>query len=175
MRLAGPDDAEQVWAVQREGFEGYRSFAPAGWEPPDPSSGLRMARERLASGDVWCLIADADGAPAGHVAMMPASQHPHWISDEPGLIHFWQLFVRPPWHGSGLATALHAEALREARARGFTAMRLFTPAGQARARRFYEREGWRAAGEPFEDEDFGMSLVEYRRAVPLTTTPHGRG
>ena len=116
MRLAGPDDAEQVWAVQREGFEGYGSFAPAGWEPPDPSSGLQMARERLASRDVWCLIAEADGAPAGHVAMMPASQHPHRISDEPGLIHFWQLFVRPPWHGSGLAggrRAVRGRGLRD--------------------------------------------------------------
>jgi hypothetical protein len=39
---------------------------------------------------------------------------------------------------------------------------LFTPEGQARARRFYEREGWRAAAV-IEDSNFGMPLVEYRR------------
>ena len=78
--------------------------------------------------------------------------------------HFWQLFVREPWWGTGLATALHAEAVREAGARGFASMRLFTPAAHARARRFYEREGWTPAA-PFDDLDFGMPLVEYRRAI----------
>jgi hypothetical protein len=60
---------------------------------------------------------------------------------------------------------LHARALDEAAHRGFTAMRLFTPAGQARARRFYEREGWKVAGEPFDDSEFGLALVEYRREL----------
>jgi GNAT superfamily N-acetyltransferase len=81
------------------------------------------------------------------------------------MAHFWQLFVRPRWWGTGLATELHAEALREASSRGFTSMRLFTPAAQARARRFYEREGWAATAGPIDDPDFGMPLVEYRRAI----------
>jgi hypothetical protein len=50
-------------------------------------------------------------------------------------------------------------------ARGFTAMRLFTPADQARARRFYEREGWTVAGAPFTHEDLHLSMVEYRRVL----------
>jgi predicted GNAT family N-acyltransferase len=43
-------------------------------------------------------------------------------------------------------------------------MRLFTPEGQARARRFYEREGWVQYGEPFE-AGLGIPLVEYRREL----------
>jgi GNAT superfamily N-acetyltransferase len=164
LRPAGPDDAPQVASVQFEGFEGYRSFAPPGWEPPDPREELERARERLGDPEVWCLLAEEDGEAAGHVAFMPARIHAN-PSDEPGLAHFWQLFVREPWWGSGLATTLHAEAVREAAARGFTAMRLFTPAGQARARRFYEREGWTAAAEPSDAPEFGMPLVEYRRAI----------
>jgi hypothetical protein len=39
------------------------------------------------------------------------------------------------------------------------------PSGQARARRFYEREGWQAAGELF-DNPLGLLLVEYRRGLP---------
>jgi hypothetical protein len=45
-------------------------------------------------------------------------------------------------------------------------MRLFTAAGQARARRFYEREGWAAPEPPRPDPAFGMDTVEYRRTVP---------
>src|SRR3712207_9125840 len=57
--------------------------------------------------------------------------------------------------GTGLAAALLAEAVSEAAARGFVAMRLFTPVAHGRARRFYEREGWSVAAEPFAEERFG--------------------
>jgi GNAT superfamily N-acetyltransferase len=164
LRPATPSDAEQVIALLEEGFEGYRPIAPPGWEPPDANAELERLRTFLGNDEVWCLIAEEDGAPAGHVAIMPARLHPRQ-SDDAGLAHFWQLFVRPRWWGTGLATELHAEAVREASARGFTSMRLFTPAAQARARRFYEREGWTAAGEPADDLDIGMPVVEYRRAI----------
>jgi hypothetical protein len=35
-------------------------------------------------------------------------------------------------------------------------------AGQARARRFYEREGWLPAGDPFDDPTPGLTMIEYR-------------
>lgn len=165
LRAADPTDAERVATVLSEAFEGYRSFAPSGWEPPDPGRELEVVRERLNSSTVWCLIAEAGDEPAGHVAVLPASEHGSWPSDDPELAHLWQLFVRPSWWGSGLATALHAEAVRETASRGFTSMRLFTPAAQARARRFYEREGWTAAGDAFDDPDFGLPLLEYRRPI----------
>ena len=41
-------------------------------------------------------------------------------------------------------------------------MRLYCAAAQARARRFYEREGWAARGEPFDEPQMGLALVEYR-------------
>jgi GNAT superfamily N-acetyltransferase len=164
LRPAGPGDAPQIAAVLREAFDGYRSFAPPGWEPPDVDMELERARAYLARAEVWCLIAEQGGEPAGHVSIIPAGLH-HRPSEEPGLAHLWQLFVRPPLWGSGLATAMHAEAVREAGSRGFTGMRLFTPAAQARARRFYEREGWTATGEASDSLGFGMPLVEYRRAI----------
>jgi GNAT superfamily N-acetyltransferase len=73
------------------------------------------------------------------------------------------LFVRAPWWGTGLASRLHGEACAAALSRGFTTMRLFTPAEQGRARRFYEREGWRLAEGPYADTELGLSIVEYRR------------
>ena len=164
LRRAAPSDAEQIGTVLAEGFEGYRPIAPPGWEPPDVDAELERLRDFLGNDEVWCMVAEVDGEPAGHVGLMPARLHFH-PSDDDGLAQFWQLFVRPRWWGTGLATELHAEAVQEASSRGFTSMRLFTPALQARARRFYEREGWTAAGEPAEDLGFGLPVVEYRRAI----------
>jgi hypothetical protein len=54
----------------------------------------------------------------------------------------------------------------EARAAGrYAAMRLHTPAEHARARRFYEREGWTADAPPFYEPMLGLTLVTYRRAL----------
>jgi GNAT superfamily N-acetyltransferase len=167
MRPAVPRDAERIATVLTESFESYRSFAPPGWEPPDSQAELKRLRAFLGNGEVWCLVAEDRGEMAGHVAIMPSRIHSH-PSDDDAMAHFWQLFVREPWWGTGVAAALHAEAVREAGARGFTSMRLFTPAAQARARRFYEREGWTPAGAPFDDLDFGMPLVEYRRAISIS-------
>jgi hypothetical protein len=46
--------------------------------------------------------------------------------------------------------------------RGFTELRLFVAASQTRARRFYEREGWLPASDPFDDPTPGLTMIEYR-------------
>ena len=48
---------------------------------------------------------------------------------------------------------------------GFTEARLYTPALQARARRFYAREGWTERGESFWVGELGLDLVELRRLL----------
>ena len=85
---------------------------------------------------------------------------------DPGLAHLWQLFVRPSHGGSGAAPELLDAAVQAAAERGYDRMRLFAAAGQVRARRFYEREGWTAPEPPRPDPAFGMDTVEYRRTVP---------
>jgi len=65
--------------------------------------------------------------------------------------------------GSGLATELLARAVAEARAQGYRRMRFFTPRDQARARRFYEREGFVWTGSETLEPDLGLVLVEYLR------------
>ncbi len=164
LRRATPADAERLAANVADGFAGYRSFAPPDWRAPTYENELRQLQVGLERPDVWCLLAEADGELAGHVALRSAASAYLRPSDEPGLAHFWQLFVRPAWHGSGLAATLHDEAVREAGERGYRALRLFVVERQARARRFYEREGWAAAGPAF-DSAFGLALVEYRRPI----------
>jgi GNAT superfamily N-acetyltransferase len=166
LRLAGPGDVAAIARTVDLGLESYRAFAPDNWEPPaDETHGLL---ERLGDPAVWCQVAESDGEPVGHVALMPAAIHGGWPEPDPGLAHLWQLFVREPFWGSGVATTLHTAVIEEARRRGFARFRLFTPAAQARARRFYEREGWALAAPPFFEESFGMDLVEYRRPLRFT-------
>jgi ribosomal protein S18 acetylase RimI-like enzyme len=62
----------------------------------------------------------------------------------------------------GVASDLHRAALEAAGERGFTELRLFVAAGQARARRFYEREGWLSASEPLYDPVPRLTMIEYR-------------
>jgi GNAT superfamily N-acetyltransferase len=158
------DDAAAMVAVTVEGFSGYRSFAPGGWAPPSAFEELERLRHLLADDDVWYRVAEHEGELVGHVGFLPSRLSFARI-DDAGLAHFRQLFVRTAHWGTGLATRLHAAAIDEALARGFDAMRLFTPAGQRRARRFYEREGWSLARPPAYDERLGLEIAEYRRAL----------
>jgi GNAT superfamily N-acetyltransferase len=164
-RVAKPPDAAAISSIWAEAFEGYRSWAPSDWAPPvsTPADLTRFA-DALRRSDVWCLLALHDKQVIGHVALSLFSMED---PDPPpaGTINLWQLFVRPAWQGRGIATWLMEAAASEARQRGFTRMRLWTPQGQSRARRFYEREGWTATGVVHEDSPFGLPTVEYTRTL----------
>jgi GrpB-like predicted nucleotidyltransferase (UPF0157 family)/GNAT superfamily N-acetyltransferase len=186
-RAATVSDAEQLGRGVAEGFQSYLPFAPAGWTPRPASEEVELLRALLAGDDFWCLLAWAERAGteraraeqaerveteragaervlAGHVAFLSAARAWRAVED-PTLAHLRQLFLAPDHWGTGLARRLHGHAMAAAGERGFTAMRLFTPTGQARARRFYEREGWRVDGEPFCDPGFGLQLIAYRRSL----------
>jgi GNAT superfamily N-acetyltransferase len=56
------------------------------------------------------------------------------------------LYVVPEEWGTGVAGLLHDEAMRSLAQAGATDARLWVLEGNARARRFYERRGWRLDG-----------------------------
>lgn len=169
-RRAGPDDVDVLLETVRRGFGSYVEFAPPGWVPP-PMDAQERARtaEYLGEPDTWALLALDGERPVGHISVIPARERtPESPRNDwrewpliPGLAHLWQLFVRPPWWGTGAAALLHAAAVEEMSARGFGGARLYTPALHARARRFYERRGWQAVDEAASAE-LGLALVEYR-------------
>jgi GNAT superfamily N-acetyltransferase len=166
IRIAVPDDAAALATTTRLGFESYREWAPEGWQPPPRSLEIRSIRERLRARTTWCAMAlDPSGEPAGHVGITHAAERERPHVRIPGRAHLWMLFVRPPWWGSGLAARLHGLGLEEAARQGYDTIRLFTPDGAARARAFYEREGWELAGRPFAEPLLGLDLVEYRRGL----------
>ncbi len=163
-RRATVEDAASLAAVLVEGFETYRAFAPHGWRLPEAEDVAAELAARLDKPTVWCLLAEDGERVAGYVSLLPAADARR-PSGEPGLAHLWMLFVRTAWWGSGLAGRLHEACCDAALTRGFTAMRLYTPAAQARARRFYERERWTLADGPVQDEEIGFAVVEYRREL----------
>lgn len=96
------------------------------------------------------VVAEADGEVVGFVTIK---------GDE-----LEQLFVDAAARGTGVASRLLAEGARRLRAAGAKPW-LAVVAGNARARRFYEREGWRDAG-PFAYQaqiEGGSVTVECRR------------
>ena len=74
------------------------------------------------------------------------------------------LYVVPEQWGTGLAGELHDRALEVVRSLGSERCRLWVLEDNARARRFYERRGWRENGEtrvvefPPNPLDIGYSL-----------------
>ena len=160
LRPAQPTDVPALLQISRDGVETYRAFAPEGWEPPRFEETDVVAIDDVAT---W-ILAEEDGGPVGHVLLIPASRSREPV-DDPTLGHLMMLFVRRSHWGTPVARTLHEALLEAAAERGFTTLRLFTPAGQMRARRFYEREGWSAAGE-FHAPHLGFHVVEYRRGCP---------
>jgi GNAT superfamily N-acetyltransferase len=163
-RAATIRDAPRIAALVIEGFATYRPFAPPGWSAPTVEDEQPAVEAVLAGSSVWCHVAEDGEQLAGHCGWHAASEGRRPI-DAPGLVHFWQLFVRRPWWGSGLAVMLHDAGVKTCAEQGYTTMRLLTPADHGRGRRFYEREGWTLSAEPSEDTLFGMQLVEYRREL----------
>jgi GNAT superfamily N-acetyltransferase len=151
-------------ATLAEAFESYCEWAPAGWQPPSQSAeATDLLAKELSRPDVWCLVAESQRGPVGHVALSPTTI----VQPEPapvGTVNLWQLFVRPAWQGRGVGRCLMRSALGEAHRRGFARLRLWTPRGAARSRRFYEREGWTPTGNERDESPIGLPIVEYERA-----------
>lgn len=147
------------------GFSSYRSWADAGWEPPTRVEMLVGMMQRFTKDGSWSVVAFTDdGRAAGHgVARAELDEQGIARSDVARLTH---LFVRRDFWGTGVADELHDAILAGMCERGFTAARLWTPTGQARARAFYERNGWRVSGAVDPDNDLRLELVEYVRELP---------
>jgi GNAT superfamily N-acetyltransferase len=180
LRPATLEDAHAVAAVLHRCFCTFRAFAPTGWEPPtiawqtaDFESRLRgvAVRTRVAvargSGEAMAVCgwmpARADAEPP-EPGTAPARGDAEGELREPipGLAHLWLLFVAPEHWGTGLAGDLLAWAQAGMIDAAYDAARLWTPAGQARARAFYEYRHWRPTGREHFTEELGLPLVEYR-------------
>ncbi|MCX5123811.1 GNAT family N-acetyltransferase [Streptomyces sp. NBC_00347] len=174
-------DIDAVAAVRVSGWR----YAYAGLMPQSYLDGLSAAayaEQRRAAfadpaGAVTNLVAEGpDGAVVGWAAFGPAKgtdpegtdpegTDPEGAAPDEG--ELYALYARPDVIGTGVGRALLTEVLRRA---PYPAVRLWVLEGNARARRFYERAGFRPDGGVLVDESDGFPVAEvrYRR----TADPH---
>lgn len=165
------DDAPTLALILDEGIGGYASFAPEGWAAPQiPDEDKRMLASRFDGPDAWGLFAYAGDEPAALISLSKRVRS-DVTPAPPGTGYLWQMFVRPPWQGSGVAGALLDRAFAEARERGWRRLILWAAAGAAQARRFYEREGFTPTGRTQFNAEMGLDLLQYERELFANSMP----
>ena len=107
------------------------SFGVADWE------------KQLADPAFACRIAEADREPVGYAKIGPLKLPVE--EDSPALL-LDQLYIVKAWHGVGIAHALMDWVLDEAGRRGAKRLYLTVFVDNHRARRFYDRYGFKAVG-----------------------------
>jgi len=103
----------------------------------------------LADPERVVLIAEADGAPVGYSMLVGGpitNPDVAAVVDEKVSIELSKFYLLPDRHGSGVAAALMAATLREAAATGAEFCWLGVNQQNARAGRFYAKEGFEIVG-----------------------------
>jgi GNAT superfamily N-acetyltransferase len=163
LRKATTDDIETVIGLIEAEIRRYREWAPD-FQSHGPTPQMRERLSPLYEDDerAWILLAFEGDEAVGVASLSTITGADARVPPE-GTIFLWQMFVRRDRQGSGLAVALLDRLVEEARRRGYRRVVLWTPAGAAQARRFYEREGFALTGEEDADSSFGLPLVQYGR------------
>lgn len=166
IRDATVDDADAVAVVHVHGWRwGYRGLLPE-----DFLNGL-SAERRAEQWRSWLLepgrtrirLAEEDGACAGFAVSGP-SRDPG-ADEDTGEVY--AIYLEERFAGTGLGTDLLRSAVGWLAAQGFARATLWVLEGNARARRFYEREGWTPDGSEKSEprEDFTMDEIRYAIAL----------
>ncbi len=123
----------------------------------------RRAYLSRSDGRVVDLVAERAGEIVGWVCHGPYRDGDRPTTDA----ELYALYVDPGRHGTGIGRALLQESVRRCTAAGYPRMLLWVLQANARARRFYERAGFRADGaqEPFEVDGVEVPEVRYAREL----------
>jgi len=101
---------------------------------PYPATEIRQRwRDALTDPSMTVLVAEQDGEAVGG-----AGCRAEWLEG---------LYVRPAWWSRGIGRGLHDAVLERLRRDGSTRCHLWVLEHNDRARRFYERLGWRENGD----------------------------
>jgi GNAT superfamily N-acetyltransferase len=166
IRDAIVDDSDAVALVHVHGWEwGYRGLLPDAYL--DGLSAERRAEQwrswLLEPGRTRTRLAEEDGACLGFAVTGP-SRDPG-ADDDTGEVY--AIYVEEEVAGTGVGTELLGSAVAWLTERGFARATLWVLEGNARARRFYEREGWTLDGAAKSEprEDFTMDEVRYAMSL----------
>ena len=162
VRTARLDDAEAMGRIHVESWQAaYVGVVPqahldaldaeersANWRSaieanPEPEHGRR-------------LVAEVEGEVVGIALIVPDRDGEDGVGEIP------IIYVHPSAWGVGAGYALMTECEAELQRRGFAEAVLWVLEDNPRARRFYERQGWRADGGRKVEEIGGVELAEIR-------------
>ena len=149
LRPAQADDIDAVGALHYDSrIAAYRDFVPiAGLHALSPESLTAWWRERFAyESDTHRLtVAVDDGETVGFSYVGPEEEH------EAGVGQLYAIHLDPAAQGRGIGRALMVDALATVSRNGWGRAVLWVLEGNAHARRFYERGGWRPDGREREE------------------------
>jgi GNAT superfamily N-acetyltransferase len=134
IREARPEEAETLAAIQRDASLTALAhiFPPERY--PFPLDAVRERwHEAVADPDLTVLVSELDGTVVG-----VAGCRDEWLDG---------LYVLPSSWRRGVGRELHDEVLNRLRERGSALCHLWVLEHNDRARRFYERLGWRENGD----------------------------
>jgi ribosomal protein S18 acetylase RimI-like enzyme len=163
LRAAGPGDSRRIAELFEISSDGVADYVWSGLQEDYPGLSLleigerRYQRENTAFSYQNCVVVEragavigmlhafviepADGPPAAHDAIDPVLR-PYAELEVPGSLYISGLALVPGERGRGLGTRLLKIARERARKLGCPELSLICFAGNAGARRLYEREGF---------------------------------
>ena len=150
IRPATDSDAERIAGIWNDGWaDGHLGNVP---DELVPFRTPEFFRRRTLVNLPTTLVADLDGVVAGFVVV---------LDDE-----LDQVYVAPEFRGQGIADAVLRAGERSVAEAGHRDAWLAVVPGNARARRFYERNGWVDGGEfafpaPIEDGTIDVPCRRY--------------
>jgi ribosomal protein S18 acetylase RimI-like enzyme len=122
------------------------------------------ASRTLDDGSSFAIVAFSGETLVGMGLGLPARDNDGLGPPIPGLCHISMIAVAPGWWGQGIGARIVADLLDAIRAHGFTRAQLWTQQSNSRARRLYERSGFRESGRQKQD-DAGELILLYTRSL----------
>ncbi|MFI7016522.1 GNAT family N-acetyltransferase [Streptomyces sp. NPDC050164] len=162
-------DCDRVAEIRTRGWQS----AYQGMMPQSYLDGLSVAEdaERRRS-----YLARGDGSVVNLVAEDTGGEVVGWACHGPyrdgeavtGDAELYAVYVHPEHLGQGAGQALLEESVARCSTAGHARLLLWVLKANERARRFYERAGFRADGaeEPFEVDGVAVPEVRYAKALP---------
>ncbi|MEV5594593.1 GNAT family N-acetyltransferase [Streptomyces sp. NPDC052496] len=165
------DDIDAVAAIRIRGWQtAYAGLMPQAYlDGLSPAEDAARGRAAFAAAppEVVNLVAERDCGLVGWAAFGPVRATDGTTSPPSSDGELYALYLSPEHIGTGIGRALTDACLARARHNGFRALCLWVLKDNARARRFYERAGFRADGAEAAYEVAGATVpeVRYRRAL----------
>ncbi len=150
IRVAGPADAvllaELAFTTFHDAFHEHPKNAPEDMAAyMSEAFGVRRLEEELSDPDAVFLIAEIDLRPAGYAKLLFGHLEEPVTAERP--VELCRLYSATEFIGKGVGQTLMDESLRTARKRGSDVMWLGVWEFNPRARRFYEKQGFRVVGK----------------------------